>query len=121
MKYFNLTAAIFALVISAQAWALETASTEQMSDEAKTSEIVLQHDFVEMFSHLNEPRYGAIALMMQNSATHLFDKNATATITAKDAAEAALVEQTYRRYGAMAKINQVIEPGAKSVTIRIHD
>lgn len=136
MKQFKTISAVLALLISGQVFALEQDSKgyceeikksrqdaevhyQVIDNTAATSltEIVLQHEFVEQFKHLDEPRFFPLKMTVRNDAQHLTDPGIVATIRARDSQEGLLVAGTYQREGATIQFDIIPVPDTEVVTI----
>lgn len=123
MKQHKFIAAVIAALFAGQALAIDVAMSADRSPEvgaAMLTEITLQHDYVDQFKNFGEPHFFPIAQFVRDAAQRLTAPGMTATIIARDVAEADLVASTYRGYGATVNFATAIDPSAKLVTIKIH-
>jgi hypothetical protein len=122
MKQRKFIVAVIAALIAGQALALDVGSSTQASPEAVAvpHEITLQHEFVEQFKLFDDTRFQPLSKFVRDVAPQLTAPGMTATIIARNDAEASLVASTYRRYGATVNFATAIDPGAKLVTIKIY-
>lgn len=122
MKQRKFITAIIAVLLAGQALALDVGKSAQASPEAVAvpHEITLQHEFVEQFKLFDDTRFQPLSKFIRDVAPQLTTPGMTATIIAHNDAEADLVANTYRRYGATVNFATAIDPGAKLVTIKIH-
>ena len=87
--------------------------------------IELQHEYVDSFRQIPDITpagflHRRVAGSFFRYAAPTLAEGVTATITAKDDAEADQVVELYRRYGAKATFERVIDPAAELVTIKIN-
>lgn len=122
MKQRKFIVAVIATLIAGQALALDVGTSAQVSPEAAAvpHEITLQHEFVEQFKLFDDARFQPLSKFVRDEAPRLVKPGMTATIIARNEAEAALVASTYRRYGATVDFATAIDPAATLVTIKIH-
>lgn len=122
MKQRKFITAIIAVLFAGQALALDVGMSAKASPEAVAvpHEITLQHEFVEQFKLFGDARFQPLSKFIRDVAPQLTTPGMTATIIARNDAEADLVANTYRRYGATVNFATAIDPAAKLVTIKIH-
>ncbi len=119
MKTQIIIAALFAATAGSVS-ALESVVTDQVSADERPAVIEIQHEFAALFPKLNEPRWAALRLIVQNDAIKLSGKGMTATIIARDESEASTVADTMHKFGATVDFATAIDAGAKLVTIKVY-
>lgn len=127
MKQRKFITAVIVTLIAGHALALDVGMSSQANSEgiAVPHEITLQHEFVESFRQFNKTTPGGwhhhrIAGSFIRQVAPLLTESMTATIIARDDAEALLVADLYRQAGAKINFATATDAAAKEVTIKIH-